>query len=735
MATITNMGTIAVATKAPPGKSAAGPPPGGAPGPGGGPKPGPIAGPPASDTSPSIRLLFKWSRELVSGLWLPFIGISVLGILVNWTALFNAHLVSSLPQQLQNAGVTSGGKAPAASGKGGGESSFDFIGSLTPHTLEGAVIAFALVAVAGIALAYFNRIANMWLNTKMLHRLQLRLHDKLLVLGPRYHAEHDLGENSTLVQQFAGAAQPVLREFLASPVRLITLASALILLFYNLGDQPTHIYWILGALLVTFPLAGFWLSNRLRRPYTAVRQRQSEVSNSLMDSLTSPGEVQLMNAQASRSSTLFERLRLLRKAQLRAAMESELSTQFQAAVPAILQVILVSYAVFGTDSDPTTAISAAIAGFTLVPRAVQPLQEIIQFRSAINSAWPQIEQVGNVLEIEPEVRERGSKTAADLPGYQVALSDVVFRPQPDRTVLNKVGLAFNPDKITAIVGVSGSGKSTILKMIARQFDPNEGKVTIGGVDVTELKLGELRRLVGSVSQFPLYIEAPVRENLRLACPDATDAQMEEACRKADLWASLERISPQDPLGALVPRTAGKGGLAGGERRRLAIARALLADPRVLLLDEPAAGVDAISVTKIAEELRKAAAGRTIVLVEHDVDLIGSVADTICCIVEGQITDVGTPAELMARPSLFKDLVDKRRSYGMSGGDDMEVQASVPVRRIDGPPGGPGKAAIPGQPGGQMAGKPGGPPGGTAGGPPPGAKKAAAKMPMPGQENT
>jgi ATP-binding cassette subfamily B protein len=278
--------------------------------------------------------------------------------------------------------------------------------------------------------------------------------------------------------------------------------------------------------------------------------------------------------------------------------------------------------------------------------------------------------------------------------------------------LNDVTFRFQTGKITALVGLSGSGKSTILKVISRLFDPNDGQVTIGTTDVKDLRLSELRSVMASVSQFPLFIEADVRENMRLAAPDATDVQMESACRAADIWTALERMSPSDPLAGPVSRMAGKAGLSGGERRRLAIARTLLADPRILLLDEPAAGIDVLSVNRIADELRRVAPGRTILLVEHNIPLISSVADIVCCIEDGRITDVGSPAELSKRPNLFKKLMDTQLAYG----DQVEydVNATVPSRPIETPTqaaGGP-KQGQPGQAqaGAAQAAKPGAPKG-------------------------
>ncbi len=425
------------------------------------------------------------------------------------------------------------------------------------------------------------------------------------------------------------------------------------------------------------------------------------VANTLINSLTTPQEVQLMNAGPLRSAALSLRLKARAEAQLDSALRSEVATQFPQAVPALLQIGLILWAVFVVGGN--AAVQAAVAIYLFVPRVVAPIQELITFYTTINNAWPAVEKVGMLLDEPLEIVDSGSKTAADLSGYDVALENVTYRPTPERTILSDVSFRFQSGKITALVGLSGSGKSTVLKVISRLFDPTGGRVTVGGIDVKEFRLSALRSLMGSVSQFPMFIEADVRENMRLAAPNASDAAMEAACRAADIWGALERVAPGDPLGAPVSRAAGKAGLSGGERRRLAIARTLLADPHILLLDEPAAGIDVLSVNRIAEELRRVAPGRTILLVEHNIPLISSVANLVCCIEDGRITDVGTPAELSARPTLFKRLMDAQLAYGEEV--EYEVEATVPVRSFEMPA--PRQGAAKGAPAGAAPPRPAG----------------------------
>ena len=649
---------------------------------------GPIA-PPVAQSPLSPLRLFRWARQAVAGIAGPFLLVTFLALATNLLTQYNAQLIANFIGQAQQAvpapADSAGERAPTASppASARGDDGFGIVDAILPDHTGWTAILFAVTALFVIAFSFANRVCTVWINTLMLQRLQLRLHDKLIRLGPRYHARHDMGENTAVIMQYAAGAQPMLRDVLSFPfVRGVALATAILFLFYNLSElrgQDGAVYALLAVLLIVLPVGGWWLSSRLRVAYGEVRERLGAVNNTLVDSLTAPQEVQLMDSAPRRSATVARRLKDLARAQVHAAIQSEKANQFQAAVPTLLQVGLILWAVFAVGGD---AVQAVVGIYLFVPRVVQPIQELIQFYGGLNATWPNIEKIGTILDEPLEIEDKGKRTVADLSGFEVALDDVVFRPLPDLTILDHVTLTFPCDKITALVGLSGSGKTTILRLVARLFDPHEGNVTIGGVDIRELGLSSLRSVTASVSQFPLFIEADVRENFRLAVPDARDEAMQTACRAADIWEPLQKLSPDDPLAAPVPRVAGKAGLSGGERRRLAIARAMLADPKVLLLDEPVAGVDALSVRKIADGLREAAVGRTVLLVEHDMDLIASLADLVCCLEGGRITDIGTPAELQSRPSLFARLLQTRRAYG--GKTEMEIEASLPVRRVETP---------------------------------------------------
>ena len=207
----------------------------------------------------------------------------------------------------------------------------------------------------------------------------------------------------------------------------------------------------------------------------------------------------------------------------------------------------------------------------------------------------------------------------------------------------------------------GTGKSTVLNLVARLRRPQTGSILIGDKGLGQIKQASLRGNVVKVSQFPLLISDTVRENFRLAKADASDAEIEAVSRRTGLWDVLVKETPtgEDPLSYMVSRQEGVG-LSGGQRRILAVTRALLLEPTVLLLDEPTTGIDPIGRQEIYDTLAKACAGLTVIVVDQDINFVTHFARQVCCLENGKFVDVGSPDELMQRPSLFRRLSEASR---------------------------------------------------------------------------
>ena len=229
--------------------------------------------------------------------------------------------------------------------------------------------------------------------------------------------------------------------------------------------------------------------------------------------------------------------------------------------------------------------------------------------------------------------------------------DVTFGYTPDRPVLRGLALTIPYGQKVALVGPSGAGKSTVTQLLLRLYDPDEGTVSLSGVDLRHLNGHDLRRHFGVVPQDPFVFRTSIRENLRVARPVATDAEIRDACERANAWEFIQRLP--DGLNAQV----GEGGstLSGGQRQRLAIARALLADPDYFIFDEATSALDTVSEHLVQAAMENAVADRTALIIAHRLATVRT-CDRILVCDGGRIAQDGTYDDLVDRPGLFRELV-------------------------------------------------------------------------------
>jgi len=279
-----------------------------------------------------------------------------------------------------------------------------------------------------------------------------------------------------------------------------------------------------------------------------------------------------------------------------------------------------------------------------------PLTVISQAYTFWGSAEASLERISEVF--------RTTSTTPDLPRDQKPVpltGDLEMRhvhfAYDQAPVLRDVSFVIPYGQTVALVGPSGSGKSTIAQLFLRLYDPDSGEVLLDGQNLRYCAGAEIRRRFGVVPQDPFIFRTTLRQNLRVADPDATDVDLERVCRQANAWEFIEKL----PQGLDTPVGEGGSNLSGGQKQRLAIARALLADPSFFLLDEPTSALDTLSEQLIQETLRQVSRGRTTIIIAHRLATVRQ-CQRILVIRDGAIAQDGTYDELVQRAGLFQNLV-------------------------------------------------------------------------------
>jgi ATP-binding cassette subfamily B protein len=279
-----------------------------------------------------------------------------------------------------------------------------------------------------------------------------------------------------------------------------------------------------------------------------------------------------------------------------------------------------------------------------------PLQSLAYTPSTIQGAAGSARRVIEVLEAEPEVKDRpGARPLPRVKGI-IRLENVTFGYERNRAVLEDISLEVQPGNTIAIVGATGAGKTTLVSLIPRFFDPWKGRVTIDGHDLRDVQLKSLRQQVGIVLQESFLFPITVAENIAYGRPDASPELIEQAARAANAHKFIEGL----PAGYHTVIGERGATLSGGERQRLAIARALLKDAPILILDEPTSALDAETEGEVLQALGRLMKGRTTLIIAHRLST-ARVANRIFVLKDGMIAEAGTHDELLARNALYARL--------------------------------------------------------------------------------
>jgi len=476
-----------------------------------------------------------------------------------------------------------------------------------------AIVSAAMFAatVLSFALNIFSSYHYVRVSAKVLFDMRLALYRHLQTLSPRFWARRQMGDVVSRINNDIAEVQRVLAD---------TLLSVLSNVVFLIGSAAIMISLSPRLFLVSVAAVpvSLWslrhYQERLAGRVRAVRERSADIGSFLIETLLGMRLVISSRAEARE----VERFRARNASFLDALMSMQLTSFLSGAVPGtVLTLSTAALFLYGgslvIDGRLTTGSLVAVMAYHL--RLLSPVQNLMGLYTNLVAGGVSLTRVWELFDVRAEILERPNAAPLEDARGEIEFDCVSFR-HDEAAVLEKLSFRVPAGTICAIVGPSGAGKSTLADLMVRFYDPDDGAIRLDGRDLRDLPLSALRRSVALLDQTPYLFQASVRENIAYSRPEATDHEIHDAARAAAIH---DRILALPEGYATILAERGQT-LSAGERQRIALARAILANPKVLVLDEPTSALDEANERAIAETLADVARGRTAILITHRASL-------------------------------------------------------------------------------------------------------------------
>ena len=506
---------------------------------------------------------------------------------------------------------------------------------------------FLAVIISGIRIRFLGRLGQL-----LMYDLRVRVFSHLQRLSVDFFTEEKAGRLLTRMTSDIEALSNLLQTGLVNLVaQLLALFFILILLFsFNL--QLTLILLVFSA-PVMFGFT-FWFSRTSEKGYEVVRNRIADVLADLQESLSGMRLVISFNRMKHNVINHRNVVGDYRDAnnytsKIQATYRS--GTQFITTGTSLL-IFTAGFFIL-KDVNPslspegTFTVGSLVAFNVLVGRFFIPINELSGLYNEFQSGNAAVKKLADLLGTEPSVKEsENAFNLKDLKG-DIRFNDVGFSYEKDLTVLKNISLHIEAGKTISFVGPTGAGKSTIAKLICRFYDPTSGFITLDNINLKDISLQSLHRQLGIVPQEPFLFHGTIKENILFARPDATDEEVVEACKAVGIEDMIKRL----PEGLETHCHERGSSLSSGERQLLALARAFLSKPRVLILDEATSNIDQQNEAKIEKALDKLLEGRTAIIIAHRLATTRR-ADVIVVVDEQKIVEMGSHEELIKKKGSY-----------------------------------------------------------------------------------
>ncbi|HEV2122020.1 MAG TPA: ABC transporter ATP-binding protein [Chloroflexota bacterium] len=539
-----------------------------------------------------------------------------------------------------------------------------FLGQLTDMQLL-AISAGAVLLVVGLRalLEYASTIGFALIGSRVLADVRQDLYRHLQRLSLAFHSQARAGDLTMRMMGDIGMMRDV------AVTALLPLA-ANVLILIGMAAVMAWLDWRLALIaLLPLPLLSFTtirLTRNLQSVSRKQRGREGDMAATVSESMAGVRSVQALSLEERTASFFGSQEEGALKQGVKA---KRLAAALERSTDVLVGISTALVLWYGTVLVLREALSVGelLVFLAYLKNAFKPVRDFSKHAGRLAKATAAGERVVDLLEQVPDVRDLPGAVAAPRFSGWVQFEDVHFRYADGKQVLSGIQLAVQPGKVVAVVGPSGAGKSTIASLLLRLQDPTGGRILIDGQDIRDFKVETVRAQMSVVLQDTLVLSGTVAENISLANPEATQAEIEEAARLAGAHGFISEL----PNGYDTVVAERGGSLSNGQRQRLALARAALRESPILIVDEPTTGLDRENERIVIEALRRLSANRAVLLITHDLDFAATV-DEIAYIEGGRVVETGSHDELMSRNGHYARLFTARR---IEGGQGLHAVAS------------------------------------------------------------
>ncbi|MBR1784046.1 MAG: ABC transporter ATP-binding protein [Bacteroidales bacterium] len=529
------------------------------------------------------------------------------------------------------------------------------------HREEGAAVAGAAAALLAVvsavllgkellsALATFGqRFFGEKIRIRVSRDLSLRVVDRILQFRMAFFSQdgNEPGKLQTRIDRGIMSLSNTVKNFFIDILPLFTSAVLALALMY-----AANVY--VGLVATAIIPVYFWITAVQGRRMKGWRHRvfgtHQQLSNGILNIIESMGVIKSFNreqVEAAKQAALQDKSTGLQMQTRRISFLYDGLKTFVEQIGTVLIIILTAYLVL--TGYPGMTIGKIMYHVMLFSNVSAPIRQLHRIYDDLNDALVYAEGFFGLLDADGEVEESGAWKGDGRVRGCFEMKNVEFTYPGGTHALRDMSLVIEPGRTTALVGLSGAGKSTIVNLLDKFYSPDSGSITLDGVPLQEWDTRTLRDNVGLVLQKNHIFSGTVEDNIRYGCPDATREQVEEAARKAFIYDQVAALPDGFQTNALQ--------LSGGQQQRVAIARMFLKDPPVIFLDEPTASLDAIATEQIRNSIDAIKQGRTVVVISHNIGQIID-ADTLYVLDTGHCVQHGSPQEVYRQGGLYKEIFD------------------------------------------------------------------------------